>query len=253
MTALTGIDNQIRREMARWGSGGRWRRRLLLWVLILVGLLGVMLWVLPGAMAEQDAALQLDIPATAGQFVELAAVVVVIGATISTQGVLLDDRRSGVMEWVLSKPLSRSALVIAKYIGQLAGTLVAAILVPWLGVWAVLSIAGAGPWPFGPTVGAMGAVALLTSFQIALVIALSVFTWSRAVVLGLPLAMLVGSDLITTFLPAIAPVNPYLLGRAGAALIQGSGLGTPGPALVATGLTVILITAAGIRLEKHEF
>lgn len=249
---LTGAGHQARREIDRWGSGGRWLRRMVVWTLALAGLAVAMLWVLPGVVAEPGVDEPVDVLASSAQWVEFAALILAVGATIGSQGVLLDDRRSGVLEWVLSKPLTRSGLVVAMYAAQVLGTVLVTMLVPWVAVWGVFSIAYGGPWPVGWFFGALAAVTLLILFQIALVLALSAFTWSRGVVLGVALAMLVGSDLLTAAVPSIASFNPFLLGRAAGGLAQGAGFGEGTQAIAAVTLGVVLVVATCVRLERTE-
>jgi hypothetical protein len=107
-TMLAGLGNQARREASMWWSTGRWLRQALVWTFLLAGLLTAMLWVLPAVFADIDgAAMTDDAVQVAAQFTELAAFISAVGVVILVQGVLLDDQRSGLTEWLLSKPLSR--------------------------------------------------------------------------------------------------------------------------------------------------
>lgn len=253
--SFAGFESQARREIASWWTTGRWRRQALLWTLLLVGILVSMVWVLPPVLSglEGGDALQVDVTEAALQFTDLIAAMTAVGAAILGQGVLIDDRRSGVMEWVLSKPLSRTALISSKFIGLTSGVLVSVVTIPWIGVGIVFSIARGSIWPVGWWLVAVLLIALLVMFQIALVMALSTVAWSRGLVLGVPLALVVGSDLITATLPWFANVNPYLLGKVGGAMLSGGELLALGPVVAAVVGTIGLLGFTALRFNSHEF
>ncbi len=250
-SALAGFTNQLRRESGSWWSTRRWWVHALTWTVVVNGLLALTLWVLPRL------SLATDVPATtpvetAAQFGGLAAVLGSLAAVVAGQGILIDERRTGVLEWMLSKPLSRTALVAAKFSGHGAALLVTAVLVPWVGVWAQLSIAEGSPWPVGPTVGAALLVGLLVAFNLALVLLLSATTWSRALVVALPLAGIFGTDLVLAALPDLVDVLPWTVGRlAGAVLADGILAGT-GPVVSAALLTGLFLAGAGWGLHRTE-
>ena len=253
-TWLAGLGNQTRREAAMWWSTGRWWRQAVAWTLILGGLLAAMLWVLPAVFAgvEGADAMAGDIVEVAAQFAELAAFVSAVGVVILTQGVLLDDQRSGMTEWLLSKPLSRPALVLAKLAGHASGLLVSVVVIPWIAVYPLLSVGGGHLWPWGRFAATAGLVGLFVVFHVALVLALSAVTGSRGAVLAVPLALLLGSDLLLSPAPWIADGMPYLAGRVAAALLATGELATVGPPLTATASAVALTAVAMWRFSRQE-
>jgi hypothetical protein len=251
---LAGLGNQTRREAAMWWSTGRWRRQATVWTAILGGLLASMLWVLPAVFAgiEGAEAMTGDVVEVAAQFAELAAFVSAAGLVILTQGLLLDDQRSGLTEWLLSKPLSRPALVVAKLVGHGSGLLASVVLVPWVAVYALLSVAAGEPWPVGRFVATVGLVGVFVVFHIALVLALSALTGSRGAVLAVPLALLVGADLVVTAAPWTADAMPYLTGRVAAALLATGEMAAVGPPLAAAAAAVALAAVAVWRFARQE-
>jgi hypothetical protein len=247
-TWTAGLANQTRREASMWWATGRWWRQAGVWTVVLGGLLTLMHWVLPGVLAgvEGAEALPADVAETAAQFAELAAFVSAVGVVILASGLLLDDQRSGLLEWLLSKPLSRPALVLAKLAGHGSGLLVGLVLMPWLAVYALLSVAAGAPWPLGRFLAALALVGVFVVFHLALVLALSVLTGSRGAVLAVPLALLVGTDLVVGAVPALAPWTPYVLGRVAAALLATGQLVAVGPLLATVGWAAAL-TAVAVR------
>ncbi len=253
-TLTAGLANQTRREASTWWATGRWWRQSLVWSVLLGGLLAAMLWVLPGVLAgvEGAEAPSAEASEVAAQFTELAAFVSAVGVVILTQGVLLDDERLGLTEWLLSKPLSRPALVAAKLIGHASGLLVTVVAVPWLVVYALLWVADGQAWPLGRFLATVGLLALFVLFHLALVLALSAVTGSRGAVLAVPLALLVGADLIAATAPWAADVLPYLTNRVAAALLVTGDLVAVGPVLATAVTTVALAALAMWRFARRE-
>lgn len=253
-TRWAGLGHQTGRETSLWWRHGRWWRQAIVWGAALGTLLVAMLWILPTLLAREEGQ---DLPATdvaetAAQFTELAAVITAAGVTILSQGLLIDDRRSGTMEWILSKPLSRPALVLSKFTGQMAGLAVSAIAIPWVLVWVLISTAHGSPWPAGRLVGTVVVITVLAGFQVSLVLALSSAWWSRGLALAVPLALVFGSDLAITLVPDLARFNPYLLGRVGAGLLSTGDLMTAWPLMSAVFLTLVLIGVAVWRVDRLE-
>ena len=189
---------------------------------------------------------------SAVQFGGMAVVLASVAAVVAGQGILIDERRLGLLEWMLSKPLSRAALVIAKFAGHSAALLVTVVLVPWIGVWAQLSVAQGSPWPIGPWLSAGLLVGLLAVFHLALVIALSATTWSRALVVALPLAGIIGTDLLIAGVPELLELLPWTVGRlTGPVLVDGV-LASAGPVVSAVLLTGVFFPAAVWGLRRTE-
>ena len=236
-----------------WWATSRWWRQTTVWAVLLGGLLTAMLWLLPAVLAGVEGArAELDLVEAAAQFAELATVVTAAGAVILSQGLLLDDQRGGLLEWLLSKPLSRPALLLAKLAGHTSGLLAAVVALPWLAVWALLSVAGSAVWPAGRVAGTVALVALVVAFHAALVLALSVVTASRGVVLAVPLALLVAGDLVVTAAPWTAHVSPYLLARLAAGVLATGELMAVWPVVATMGWTLLLVVVAVWRFQRQE-
>jgi hypothetical protein len=249
-----GLGNQTRREASMWWGTGRWWRQGLLWAALLGGLLVGMLWILPALLAGVEGAqgVSSDTVETGMQFAQMAAIVSAAGVVILAQGILLDDQRLGLTEWILSKPLSRPALVLAKLTGHASGLLAAVVVIPWVAVYAILSVAGGEPWPVGRFLGTVALLGLFVAFHLALVLAVSAWTGSRGAVLAVPLALLVGMDVVLGAAPGLADWVPYLLNRVGAALLVSGDLVAVGPVLATVVWTAVLTMAAVWRHARQE-
>jgi ABC-type transport system involved in multi-copper enzyme maturation permease subunit len=253
-TWTAGLGNQTRREAATWWATGRWWRQGLVWLVVLAGLFALMYWFLPAMLAEVDpgAGPAADLTETAAQFAELATLVTAVGVIILANGLLLDDQRDGVLEWLLSKPLARPSLVVAKLAGHASGLLVALVLMPSVALYALLTVAASEPWPLGRFLGAMAILGSFVVFHLALVLALSALTRSRGVVLAVPLALLVGADVVLGAVPALAHGAPYVLGRIAGALLATGQLVAVGPLAATAVWTLLLLTVAVWRFTQQE-
>lgn len=232
---LTGFVNQTRRESGRWWATRRWWISALVWTGLVNGVLALLLWVVPNLEGAGEAA-AMGTGELALQFTGLVTILAGAGTVLVCQGVLIDDRRDGLVEWLLSKPLARPALIVAKFAGHAPALLATVVGLPWIGVYAQLSLAHGAAWPVGRWAGAVALIGLVVVLQLAVVLLVSTLTTSRAAVLALPLGAMVGADLFTTFAPRAADWLPWGLGRvAGLVLAQG--------VLASTQLVVVTIAA----------
>jgi hypothetical protein len=251
---LAGLANLTFREAATWWATGRWRVHTAVWVVVMGGLLSLMLWVLPAVMDAADAAggVSGEPREVALQFPDLAAVIVAIGVVLLSQGLLLDERRNGVLEWLLSKPVGRPAVVLAKFLGQGSALLVTVLLVPWMAVHALLSVAHGGLWDLTNSLAALGALALVVAFHLALVLTLSTLTSSRVTILAIPIVLIVTSDGITSLWPELFHVMPWSLGPIASVLLAEGVLVSGWPIVATLGWTAALLLAAALLLRRAE-
>ena len=100
-----------------------------------------------------------------------------IAVIIILQDAIIGEKESGTAAWVLSKPVSRTAFVVAKLIAHSVGVLVTMTLLPGLVAYLQLSLAGdtwLNPLAF---VGGMGIVWLYQMFFLTLTLMLGT-AWS---------------------------------------------------------------------------
>ncbi len=243
---LAGFGNQLRHEAGTWWRRGRVVRRALACTAALAGLFVLMHWALPSVLPADAGLPETDAAQSARQFTELAAIVTSIGTVLATQGLLLDERRSGVIEWLLSKPLTWPALLTAKFAGHSAGLAVAAVAVPWVAISGLLVLAGA-EWSPGRTSVVVAMFAVLVAFHVALVLTISSFGDRRGAVIGLPLLLIVGSDLAAAAFPALFAYLPWSLGRIAGTLLADGIVVTHTPLVSAAAATVALLAVTATR------
>lgn len=251
-----GFGNVLRHESRHWWRGRRWWVQLLLWTVLLDGMLLALLWI---ADQANTTGLSLEEPAVAvadvfPQYIGIALLLSTIGVVVLTQGVMLDERRDGTLEWVLAKPVSRTAMVLAKLTAHVLPILLVFVVVPWTGLYLILSRANGGTWPVGEFLTVAGLVALMLVFIVAFTQLLGTWTTSRGFVIGVPIAAGMLYDGLHVFARDLAGQLPFpwelsILATQAAA---GADFTSVVPIVATVAWTVAVVAATAWRFERDE-
>lgn len=122
-----GFGTVFARESRRWWTTWRWWTQALLWAALLHGLLLAFVWIAEQAAATGPA---VGVAQVWPQYLPVAVLLSTVGVVVLTQGVMLDERPSGALEWVLTKPVSRTAFVLAKLAARGLPVLFVLVVVP---------------------------------------------------------------------------------------------------------------------------
>jgi ABC-2 type transport system permease protein len=184
-----------------------------------------------------------------------------VGVAIALMGAIVEEKRSGTAAWVLSKPVSRTAFVLAKLLGNGAGILVC--IVAAQGVLGYLIMRFVTDLPLQPLrfLAGMGAHAANLAFYIALGVMLGVLFQHPGPVVGIPIAFNFAQQYIPSLLPFLkgwlpwglaVPPNDLNVPSIASALM----LGVKGPPLYpfifALGGAVIFVIVALVAFQKQE-
>jgi ABC-type transport system involved in multi-copper enzyme maturation permease subunit len=169
---------------------------------------------------------------------------------------LIEEKRSGVTEWLLSKPVMRRAYVLAKLAANLAHILLFLVVLPAGLIFGLLSLRGGSLFPPLPFLTAAGIMALHVTFYVALTILLGTAFNSRAPVLGIAFGSLLGGSLIGSFVEPLLYVTPWILPKVSTALASSHPM--PGnmmwfPVAFTALWSVVFILAAVYRFDQEEF
>lgn len=245
----TGLGNLLRSEIKRWWSTRRWWIQALLWVGLIDGMIGLI-----GIVSR--AAEELDVGAAdAGQIFGVMGILGSIGVTVLMQNVIIDEKENGVAGWILSKPVSRTAYILSKLLGNASGILVTVVLIPGLIAYPLLSVLYVGEWfPFVNYLGGMGILALEMGFYLCLTLMLGTFFSARGAVLAVPLALIFGQQPVIGLLKSLMYVLPYSLSTASAGAVA---FGRPIPFLLpvfaVVGWCILFTSLAVWRFHREEF
>jgi ABC-2 type transport system permease protein len=212
MTAIPfrspGFTPFMAKELREW-----WRRRAALVTFVAVSVLGAI-----GTLATRFDELAGGVP-DAGMLDPTANVLgaqfdqwIVLAAIFGSIGLLTTERASGTLAWTLSKPLSRNALLLSKWLAAVAVMAVAAITLP------LLVSVGIATWAYGsvPDLATIATFGLLlaaaAAFIVALNLALATRIDSQAGIAAIAFAVFAAPYLIGSLLPPLAAWWPTAIG-----------------------------------------
>lgn len=249
-----GLRPLLRRENRKWWGSRRWLVQTVIWLLLLDGLLAFALYVLPNMASADGIAMSAEEALDVGRqmFFGLGMLGLAIGAIVLLQDVIIDEKVSGTAEWILSKPVSRTAYVIAKLLPNLLGMGVTMLLIPSAIGYALFRSVGADV-SLAAFLSAEAIVALNLLFYITLTVMLGVLFHTRPPLLGVALGSLFGGSLVPV--AAIVQFTPWKLGEV--ALMPVMGMSLPPVAatmLVSTAVWSLLFIAVAIwQFNRQEF
>jgi ABC-2 type transport system permease protein len=211
---LPGFANLYQRESRKWWRTRRWWIQALLWLALLNGFVVFGLFVMPGMIEQSSAAMEQATAngaevMTGDQFRQdvpnalfgLATFLLPVGVIIVVQGQVYAEKRSGVAAWILSKPASRAAYLMAKLFADAIGIIVVMVVIPLLPAYLLLSFTlGIHSTGF---ITASLLLILLLMFYHAVTLLMSVLGNSIEIVLGVPLGMLLGGMILKTVLASL--------------------------------------------------
>lgn len=188
-----GFANLLRKENRDWWRTRRWWINAIIWLLLINGIAYAMLWspVPDPADPNPETAERILLPAEVAvpsalmNLVIMAGLFTPIGAIITMQGTIIDEKKSGTAAWIMSKPVSRSAFIISKLLANSVALLLISIFVQWVVAYILLTARGGtfAPVPFAFGVALLG---LHLLFYITMTLMLGTFFNDRAPVIAIP-------------------------------------------------------------------
>ncbi len=262
-SGLRGFSNLFRKENRAWWGTRRWWINALLWMVLLGGLTAIMLFV---PSEEVSQATEAEITQAGGSiayilllglnvFFQFGVPVLAIGTIILAQDLIVGEKQSGVAEWLLSKPVTRRAYVLAKVAANALGVFALLVGLPSAVVYGMLSLRMGTLFPLAPFLSAVGIMAIHTLFYLTLTLMLGTIFNNRGPILGIAVGSVLGGGMLGGFIKPLFYVTPWMLPKV--ALLTATGQAIPiemGIApLVATALwSVVFIFVAFAKFEKTE-
>lgn len=257
-----GMGNLLRGELSEWFSSRKWWGQTLVWVMLINLILLIV--GLQGGGKRPEIALPNDPFSGISPMVILYSIfggmAVAIGVAIVMQGAVVSEKASGTAAWILSKPVSRIAFILAKAIGNALGMLFAAVLVPGLLAYLEISLLSDTGWL--PPLGFLGAVsmqAVQMLFWLAFTLMLGTFFDSWGPVIGIPLGIVLGQQYLINAAPVLGKVLPYGLSLpigaqmpAAISLMQGQPPASWTNVVVALAASVAFVAIAVWRFRREE-
>ncbi len=191
-----GLRNMLRGELGAWFATRTWLNQILIWAA------SINLIYLITALNAQNAGFDLSMI-----FCIFMGIAGPIGVTIIMQNAVIGEKRAGTAAWVLSKPLSRPAFILSKFVANTLGILVTMVLAQGLIAYLITGLV-LGTWvPPLDWLAALGALFANILFYLTLTLMLGVLLDHPAPVIGLPMAFLFAQQFLA---PKLAELNPAL-------------------------------------------
>jgi len=246
---LGGFGNMFRKELGQWWGTRTWWVQTLIWVLILNGISTIVALTegLPPAELLQEV-VQTFLPMSVGA--------VGMGTVIAAQGLIVGEKQLGTAAWVMSKPASRSAFILAKVVANALGFWVTAIIIP--SIIFVITVRTVVPVPLdlAPFLVGVGISALSQLFYLTLTIMLGTFFNSRGPIAGIGIGFVMTGLLLKGFIPMqVMIATPWPLPDVAGGLALGMELPSIWPVpVIATAVWIIIMIAAALwRFGREEF
>lgn len=248
-----GLPNMLSAELRAWFRTRRWWSQILIWAAVVNLAVGA-----TATAINEPATLVLVVT-----FSSLLGVAAPIGVAILMQGALVGEKRSGTGAWVLSKPVSRRAFVVAKLVASILGVTVTIVLAQGLIAYLIIWTTQGTALPPLQYLGGLGVELLSLVFYIALGLMLGALFAHPGPVVAIPLAFLFGQQMVLNLMPKLAPtlvkVLPWLLtmpngngSSIALAVMLGEHLPTYLPIVTTLVASVLFVAIALWAFEREE-
>ncbi len=268
---FNGFGNIFSEVNHKWWGTKHWLIQTLIWMVIINGMLAMIVLPKPKFDPSQPppseaelADLKAGIVDTAiGIYITFSGMFGACGVVVLALDALIGEKRSGTAAWVLSKPVSRSAFLLAKLAADAIGILATIVIVQGVISYLILKFSAGISFPITNYLAAIGLLGLTLLFFLSLTYMLGALSNKRGLVIGLPLVVIFVSQFANKF-PLIVKIMPWnlvtdMIGPNGispalaGALIKGEPLATITPIIGTAVLTVLMIVVAAWRFQREEF
>ncbi|MBN1667513.1 MAG: ABC transporter permease subunit [Anaerolineales bacterium] len=266
-----GFSNLFQATNASWWHTKKWLVQMVLWLLLLNGMLAGVLWSTPAGTAALSAdalvsfnsakALQ-ENPITMAfmDFMIFSALALPIAAIIAGQDAIIRERKSGTAAWILSKPVSRTAFILAKMAANGIGSMVIGVVVQFALAYLQLSLRTGFAWPVAGFLGMTVLAFLNMLFYLTLTYMLGTFFTNTGPVLGISLAVSLLGPSMLRGLPIIRDLTPWTFFipivdemTSGLSLAFGQPVESVLPIIGTAVMSLVFIAITILRFRKEEF
>lgn len=230
-----GFSTLLKKELKTWFGTNTWWQQALLWTLILVMFGSV-------GLGDPEAGLFI--------FYIMATIFPSIAVIIISQERILEEKRSGSAAWVLSKPVSRTAFILAKLIPAALGFSTSMIFIPGV-LFYLVAVSLGSTVSLGLFLLSLVPLMMWQIFLSWLTMCLGTFFDKEGPVMAVPFPFLfIGPSLAQH--PIYGPLGPWGLTMYSVGLTSGEPYSVY-PIYITLVILVILAILAVVRFRRHEF
>ncbi len=258
---LQGYANLLRKENHLWWRTSRWWIQTLIWMVFIPVLLAMFIWVVPSDAASSSG--QPDLPPEVKCLIFIiwmSGVAPAIGVVMLGQDAMLNERQSGTMAWVLTKPASRTSFLLSKLVSNALGISMTMVIFQFCAAYLIIFIATRTAFSPLDYLAMMGIIFLSLLFYLTLTLVLSTVSSRRGLVIGVPLLIILGATFFGEMIPPeISNFLPWNLtaSTGGEASALYAALGQPLPTwmpIFATAAWCLIFSGIALwRFHKKEF
>ena len=254
-----GLGNLLQGELSSWFKSTRWLKHLIVWLVIVNMFMVIFVYAASEEAKNPVEGPGMDLLMMYGIF---GGMFVAIGAMIIVQGAIVGEKRSGTAAWVLSKPVTRTAFVVSRLLGNTIGVLVTSVLVPGVIVYVTLgAISELGWLPPLDFLAGLGAIALSTFFWLTLTLMAGTFFDSTGGVIAVPMVVFFAMWFVPSVLTFLIHVSPVILfvgpgdvyPAVSVSLMSGEAPFSWIPVIATAIFSIVFIAVAIWRFNQQEF
>lgn len=197
-----GLRNLLRVEFAGWFGSSRWWVQILIWTAIVDGMLLVGSLSAPGAEGADVSVMMFNL---------CLGIFAPIGVTVLMMGAVVEEKQTGTAAWVLSKPASRPAFILAKLVANGVGVVVTMVAVQGVLAYLILTLLARVPVSPAGFLAALGVHVVNLFFYVTLTTMLGTLFNHRGPVVGLPIAFAFMQQYLSGLGPVVANLLPWTL------------------------------------------
>jgi ABC-2 type transport system permease protein len=232
-----GFSTLLRKELTAWFGSSNWWKHAIIWsaALVLVGVQSI-----PDPRPD------------AGMFpvVMMATVFPPLGTIILSHEMILEEKKSGSAAWILSKPVSRTAFILAKFMLATVGFSISMVFIPGFAIYLVSISLGLVP---DISIYLMSLIPLILweMFLAFLTLCMGTFFEKAVPTMILPFVFLLFGFNISED-PIIGPFGPWGLYKLSFSILT-KGNYPIYPIVVSCMVLVLLVVISIWRFQKYEF
>ena len=236
----SGIRNLLHRDLFLERSKGSWLKQIGIWGFLINGILTIIL------LIPEHILIGSRVETALFAFISLLSYLIALFVPVTLQGMIIDERQTGVTSWILSKPVSRNAYVIGKLIANaLAMIIVLVVIQGAIGYVLIVTLAEfISPLGFLMVMTLAGISVL---YFTSLTLMLGTITNNRSTVMTAALVIVLGTQMLSNTMPILQLLIPTILPMMGVGFLIG-GLSPAVLILLAAAIgSIALFTAIAIK------